>query len=295
MQHANNGHGMRRESAADQRNNTHGQATRTTREDDRSGHPRYGSRAAQTSFYGAGGRPRQQPQYSQFDDDYHSSAWSADTQYDDRWDPPTDRYQYPDDHADQDRFRRLSQDRDPESFYHEHPNHDDYHTPRHRRHQRRHQSRSRSRSRSRGRNRSRSRSRRRRSHSRSRHRRRRRRHRSRSPDTKMEKAAKTSINPPDAKIQRAIWTAHDAEIKAAGAFVSEEEKELLLTRPPPLKVGQDMPDEHMQFQLKLMAIRAKDLKRARPKPPFYGTIIKKLHHLCSSVIYGPQLQGQPYS
>ena len=74
MQHANNGHGMRRESAADQRNNMPGQATRpttrTTREEDRSGHPRYGSRAAQTSFYGAGGRPRQQPQYSQFDDDY---------------------------------------------------------------------------------------------------------------------------------------------------------------------------------------------------------------------------------
>ena len=82
-----------------------------------------------------------------------------------------------------------------------------------------------------------------------------------------------------------MWAAHDAEVKAAGAFVSEEEKELLKTRPSPLKVGQDMTDEHMQFQLKLMAIRAKDLKRARPKPPFYGTIIKKLHQLSSSVIW----------
>ena len=72
-----------------------------------------------------------------------------------------------------------------------------------------------------------------------------------SPDSKLEKAAKTSINPPSAKIQQAMWAAHDAEVKAAGAFVSEEEQELLKTRPAPLKVGQDMTDEHMQFIFRL--------------------------------------------
>eukprot|EP01048_Picozoa_sp_COSAG05_P006178 COSAG05_NODE_389_length_10436_cov_116.442875_7_plen_325_part_00 len=87
MEHASNGHGTRRAHAADRHNSMPGQATRrSSREEDRSGRPRYGGRAAQTSFYGAGGRQRQLPrEYYPTDDDFQFN--------DDRWNPPTDRYE----------------------------------------------------------------------------------------------------------------------------------------------------------------------------------------------------------
>ena len=96
MQHANREHGTKTASAVDQHKETLTQTTRTSREEDRHGRPRYGSRAAQTSFYGAGGRQRQignQRDYYPTDDDFQfNPSTYGDTQYDDRWDPPTDRY-----------------------------------------------------------------------------------------------------------------------------------------------------------------------------------------------------------
>ena len=240
MRHVNAGPGANSDYAA-------GQSRHHTR--DRHHHPRYGGPAAQTSFFGAGGRAIQQQRQQR---DYYGTSNGINPD-DVRWNPGngpgTVRGQFGNNYG------------IPNSRW---------------------QSRT-SRSRSRRRQ-SRSRSRHRRSRSRSRHRRH---HRSSSPirRSKLELMSKPSINPPTLKVQRAMWAAHDAEIKAAGAFVSDEETELLKSRPTPLKVGEDMTDEHIQFQLQLIAIRSKAARRARPRPPFYGTSIKMLHELSSSVLW----------
>jgi hypothetical protein len=111
----------------------------------------------------------------------------------------------------------------------------------------------------------RSRSRRRRSRSRSRSRR-----KSRSPAVRVPHGRE----PPPVKEQTALWAAQDAADAVYKPVPSAEEEQLLLTRPPAAKAGDELTDDQVQFHFELMRIRREQPKSTAHRLPYYRKPLK---------------------
>ena len=80
--------------------------------------------------------------------------------------------------------------------------------------------------------------------------------------------------PPPAKEQVALWAAQDAADAVYKPVPSAEEEQLLLTRPPAAKAGDELTDDQVQFHFELMRIRREQPKSTAHRLPYYRKLLK---------------------